>query len=97
MAAEMKRSTQGVTINGSCRVVRQPFFVTALGDVGSRIEAGDVVRIDPDVRPGAGKIVLVGKSLQVHAQKPPRGRILGVAVAVQRDLLQHDGMAKAAA
>lgn len=75
-----------ITFETNCPQVARPplFFVTATSSIdGRNLTEGDHVLIDPEAVPVAGKLVLVGESLEDWSGQ---AGIAGVAVSVSREM-----------
>jgi len=75
-----------ITLDTDCPQVARPprFFVTATETIlEPHILAGDYLLIDPDAQPVAGKLVLIGESLE---RWNGQAGVSGVAVSVNREM-----------
>lgn len=78
--------TTNITFVTDCPQAARPprFFVTATENiVEPHILAGDYLLIDPDAQPVAGKLVLIGESLE---RWNGQAGVSGVAVSVNREM-----------
>ena len=75
-----------ISLETTCPQLARPpqFFVTATANItGRNVKEGDHVLIDPEAIPVAGKLVLVGESLE---EWNGQAGIAGVAVSVSREM-----------